>query len=74
MPRVTSARSSRSPTRQDAQAVASRPIWLDGVILGRLSRAGELKSVSAPDEAHEAMRDLIRSREATGKDVGQYYR
>jgi transposase len=34
----------------------------------RLSRAGELTSVWVPDEAHEAMRDLIRAREAATKD------
>jgi Transposase len=36
----------------------------DAVTLARLSRAGELTSVWVPDEAHEAMRDLIRAREA----------
>lgn len=39
--------------------------------LARLSRAGELTSVWVPDEAHEAMRDLIRAREAATKDVRQ---
>ena len=43
----------------------------DAVTLARLSRAGELTSVWVPDEAHEAMRDLIRAREATTKDVRQ---
>lgn len=41
----------------------------DAVILARLSRAGELTSVWVPDETHEAMRDLIRLRQATVKDL-----
>jgi transposase len=43
----------------------------DAVTLARLSRAGELTSVWVPDEAHEAVRDLIRAREAATKDVRQ---
>ena len=43
----------------------------DALTLARLSRAGELTSVWVPDEAHEAMRDLIRAREAATKDVRQ---
>lgn len=43
----------------------------DSVMLARLSRAGELTSVWVPDEAHEAMRDLIRAREAATKDLRQ---
>lgn len=43
----------------------------DAVMLARLSRAGELTSVWVPDEAHEAMRDLIRAREAATKDLRQ---
>lgn len=43
----------------------------DSVLLGRLSRAGELTSVWVPDEAHEAMRDLIRAREAGTKELRQ---
>ena len=31
-------------------------------MLARLHRAGELQAVWTPDEAHEAMRDLIRAR------------
>jgi transposase len=34
----------------------------DAVNLARLNRAGELDAVWVPDAAHEAMRDLIRSR------------
>lgn len=40
-------------------------------MLARLSRAGELTTVWVPDPAHEAMRDLIRSREISSKDVRQ---
>jgi len=43
----------------------------DALVLARLSRAGELTTVWVPDAAHEAMRDLIRSREAASKDVRQ---
>lgn len=32
--------------------------------LARLHMAGELTSVWVPDEGHEAMRDLVRAREA----------
>lgn len=35
---------------------------LDAIKLARLLRAGELTSVWVPDTAHEAMRDLVRSR------------
>jgi transposase len=35
----------------------------DAVDLARLHRAGELTSVWVPDEAHEAVRDLVRARE-----------
>ena len=40
----------------------------DAVKLARLFRAGELSEIWTPDEAHEAMRDLVRSREAAVKD------
>ncbi len=36
----------------------------DALSLARLLRAGELTSVWAPDERHEAMRDLVRARSA----------
>lgn len=36
----------------------------DAVSLARLHRAGELTAVWVPDEAHEAIRDLVRAREA----------
>lgn len=40
----------------------------DAVKLARLFRAGELTEIWTPDEAHEAMRDLVRAREAAVKD------
>src|ERR1700730_5958346 len=36
----------------------------DAIILARMHRAGELEAVWIPDQAHEAMRDLIRTRAA----------
>jgi transposase len=41
----------------------------DAVQLARLLRAGELTAVWVPDEAHEAMRDLVRAREAAVQDL-----
>ena len=41
----------------------------DAVTLARLHRAGELTGVWAPDPAHEAVRDLVRAREAAGNDL-----
>lgn len=41
----------------------------DAVQLARLLRAGELTAVWVPDEGHEAMRDLVRSREAAVDDL-----
>lgn len=40
----------------------------DAVKLARLFRAGELTEIWTPDETHEAMRDLVRAREAAVKD------
>jgi transposase len=34
-----------------------------------LLRAGELIAVWAPDEGHEALRDLVRAREAAVEDL-----
>src|ERR1700750_1571622 len=34
----------------------------DAINLAKLHRAGELTPVGVPDEAHEAMRDLVRAR------------
>ena len=41
----------------------------DALQLARLLRAGELTAVWVPDEAHEAMRDLIRSRQMAVDDM-----
>jgi transposase len=41
----------------------------DAMQLARLLRAGELTEVWVPDEAHEAIRELIRSREAGVDDL-----
>lgn len=41
----------------------------DAVQLARLLRAGELTAVWVPDAAHEAVRELIRSREAAVDDL-----
>jgi transposase len=40
----------------------------DAVNLAKLLRAGELTAVWVPDERHEAMRDLVRAREAAARD------
>ena len=40
----------------------------DAERLARCYRAGELTAVWAPDAAHEALRDLVRAREAAKKD------
>jgi transposase len=37
--------------------------------LVRLFRAGELTAIHVPDEAEEAVRDLLRCREAVRRDV-----
>lgn len=41
----------------------------DAVTLARLLRAGELTSVWVPDATHEAVRDLVRAREAAADDL-----
>ena len=41
----------------------------DAVTLARLLRAGELTSVWVPDTLHEAVRDLVRGREAASQDA-----
>lgn len=41
----------------------------DAQQLARLLRAGELTEVWVPDEAHEAMRDLVRARDAAVADL-----
>jgi transposase len=40
----------------------------DALKLARSYRAGDLTAVWVPDAAHEALRDLVRSREAAKKD------
>jgi transposase len=40
----------------------------DSEKLARCSRAGELTPVWVPDASHEALRDLVRAREAAKKD------
>jgi transposase len=41
----------------------------DAVTLARLHRAGELTGVWVPDAVHEAIRDLVRAREAASDDL-----
>jgi transposase len=41
----------------------------DAVTLARLHRAGELTGVWVPDAVHEAIRDLVRAREAAAADL-----
>ena len=41
----------------------------DAMTLARLHRAGELTAVWVPDAVHEAIRDLVRAREAAADDL-----
>ena len=41
----------------------------DAITLARLHRAGELSGVWVPDAIHEAIRDLVRAREAAKDDL-----
>ena len=41
----------------------------DAVTLARLHRAGELTGIWVPDVVHEAVRDLVRAREAASDDL-----
>jgi transposase len=43
----------------------------DAVMLAKLHRAGELTSVWVPDDAHEAVRDLIRARATAVRVLGK---
>jgi transposase len=52
---------SRTPLRPGDRVKTDRR---DAIILARMHRAGELDAVWVPDQAHEAMRDLIRTRMA----------
>ena len=41
----------------------------DAITLARLHRAGELTAIWVPDAGHEAIRDLVRAREAAMEDL-----
>jgi transposase len=41
----------------------------DAITLARLFRAGELTGIWVPDALHEAVRDLVRARQAAAEDV-----
>jgi hypothetical protein len=41
----------------------------DALTLARLHRAGELSTIWVPDSGHEAIRDLVRAREAAMEDL-----
>ena len=43
----------------------------DAINLGRLHRAGELSPVWVPDQVHEAIRDLVRARQAAVRTLRQ---
>lgn len=43
----------------------------DAVMLAKLHRAGELTAVWVPDDAHEAMRDLVRARATAVRVLGK---
>ncbi len=45
-----------------------KPDRRDAMKLARSDRAGDLTAVWVPDAAHEALRDLVRAREAAKKD------
>ena len=46
-----------------------RPSAADALTLAKLHRAGELTSVWVPDPGHEAVRELVRAREAAMEDL-----
>ena len=48
------------PTRSGDRIKTNRR---DSQMLARLHRAGELRAIYVPDDANEAMRDLVRARE-----------
>ena len=54
------------PTRPGDRVKTNRR---DAVTLARLLRAGELTPVWVPDAVHEAVRDLVRAREAAARDL-----
>ncbi|WP_233589013.1 IS110 family RNA-guided transposase [Falsigemmobacter faecalis] len=53
------------PSRADGRVKTDR---LDAMRLARLLRAGELAPIWVPDVTHEAMRDLVRTRERAAED------
>jgi transposase len=54
------------PKKSDERIKTNRR---DAVTLARLFRAGELTSVWVPDTVHEAVRELVRAREAASQDL-----
>ena len=56
----------RIPKRAGERVKTSRR---DALTLARLHRAGELTAVWVPDAVHEAVRDLVRAREAAADDL-----
>ena len=65
-PRLSGGRAGPDPKRSGERIKTNRR---DAVTLARLHRAGELTGVWAPNAAHEAVRDLVRAREAAGDDL-----
>ncbi len=56
------------PTRAGDRVKTDRR---DAAMLAKLHRAGELTSVWVPDDAHEAMRDLVRARATAVRVLGK---
>lgn len=61
---------SHTPTKKGVHVKNDRR---DALELARLHRAGDLTSIWVPDEAHEAIRDLVRAR-ITAMDMLKKYR
>lgn len=60
---------SHTPTKKGVRVKNDRR---DALELARLHRAGDLTAIRVPDEAHEAMRDLVRARIAALDMVKKY--
>lgn len=60
---------SHTPTKRGVRVKTDRR---DALELARLHRAGDLTPIWVPDEAHEAMRDLVRSRIAAMETVKRH--
>ncbi len=60
---------SHTPTKKGVRVKNDRR---DALELARLHRAGDLTPIWVPDEAHEAMRDLVRTRIAAMETVKRY--